>query len=146
MLNDNILSLRKKKGMSQEELATRLHVVRQTISKWEKGLSVPDAEALARLADVFEVPVSDLLGLPGRDPEDAPQAEDTVAQQLQRVYEQLAIRNRRSRRVLRVIGLIALSVLLLHLLLIGLSMIFSFTPPARLPETQVTEEGLGEED
>lgn len=41
MLNENIKNLRKAKGLSQEELAIKLNVVRQTVSKWEKGLSVP---------------------------------------------------------------------------------------------------------
>ena len=46
MLNENIRNLRKSKGLSQEELAIRLNVVRQTISKWEKGLSVPDSSMI----------------------------------------------------------------------------------------------------
>ena len=50
MLSENIKNLRKARGLSQEELAARLHVVRQTVSKWEKGLSVPDSELLIRLA------------------------------------------------------------------------------------------------
>ena len=58
----NLKTLRKQKGFSQEELATRLHVVRQTISKWEKNLSVPDADTLIRLAEILEVSVSELLG------------------------------------------------------------------------------------
>ena len=49
MLNENIKSLRKSKGLSQEELAIKLNVVRQTISKWEKGLSVPDSDLLISL-------------------------------------------------------------------------------------------------
>ena len=62
MLNENIKAIRKSKGLSQEELAVRLHVVRQTISKWEQGLSVPDADMLISLSEVFETPVSTLLG------------------------------------------------------------------------------------
>ena len=53
MLNENLKQLRKSKGLSQEELAIRLNVVRQTISKWEKGLSVPDADMLIKIADIF---------------------------------------------------------------------------------------------
>ena len=52
MFSDNLKTMRKEKGFSQEQLATRLNVVRQTISKWEKGLSVPDAELLIQLAEV----------------------------------------------------------------------------------------------
>jgi putative transcriptional regulator len=62
MFGENLKTLRKEKGFSQEQLATRLNVVRQTISKWEKSVSVPDAETLIQLADVLEVEVSDLLG------------------------------------------------------------------------------------
>lgn len=62
MLNENIRELRKSKGLSQEELAIKLNVVRQTVSKWERGLSVPDAEMLLSLSEVFDTPVSALLG------------------------------------------------------------------------------------
>lgn len=54
MFHENLKALRKDRGLSQEELAVRLNVVRQTISKWEKGLSVPDAAMLIRLAEVLE--------------------------------------------------------------------------------------------
>ena len=62
MLNENIKAIRNSKGLSQGELAIKLNVVRQTISKWETGLSVPDADMLISLSEVFEVPVSTLLG------------------------------------------------------------------------------------
>ena len=62
MLKENIKSIRKSKGLSQEELAIKLNVVRQTISKWEQGLSVPDAEMLITISEVLETPVSTLLG------------------------------------------------------------------------------------
>ncbi|AWW25494.1 helix-turn-helix domain-containing protein [Acetobacterium carbinolicum] len=62
MLNENIKAIRKSKGLSQEELAIKLNVVRQTISKWEQGLSVPDSEMLISISEVFETPVSTLLG------------------------------------------------------------------------------------
>ena len=62
MLNENIKALRKSKGLSQEELAIKLNVVRQTISKWEQGLSVPDSEMLISISEVLETPVSTLLG------------------------------------------------------------------------------------
>ena len=62
MLNENIKTLRKSKGLSQEELAIKLNVVRQTISKWEQGLSVPDADMLISISEVLETPVSTLLG------------------------------------------------------------------------------------
>ncbi len=62
MLNENMKAIRKSKGLSQEELAIKLNVVRQTISKWEVGLSVPDADMLISIAEVLETPVSTLLG------------------------------------------------------------------------------------
>ncbi len=62
MLNENIKAIRKAKGLSQEELAIKLNVVRQTISKWENGLSVPDSDLLISLSQVLETPVSTLLG------------------------------------------------------------------------------------
>ena len=70
MLNENIKNLRKSKGLSQEELAMRLHVVRQTVSKWENGLSVPDAAALISLAAELDTSAVVLLGetVPEREP------------------------------------------------------------------------------
>ena len=62
MLNENIKAIRKSKGLSQQELAVKLNVVRQTISKWEQGLSVPDSELLISLSEALETPVSTLLG------------------------------------------------------------------------------------
>ena len=62
MLNENIKTIRKSKGLSQEELAVRLNVVRQTVSKWEQGLSVPDADMLISISEVLDTSVSVLLG------------------------------------------------------------------------------------
>ncbi|MCM3798695.1 helix-turn-helix domain-containing protein [Caldibacillus thermoamylovorans] len=62
MLSENIKAIRKSKGLSQEELAIKLNVVRQTISKWEQGLSVPDSDMLISISEVLETPVSTLLG------------------------------------------------------------------------------------
>ena len=62
MLNENIKISRKSKGLSQDELAIKLNVVRQTVSKWERGLSVPDSEMLISLSEILEIPVSTLLG------------------------------------------------------------------------------------
>ena len=62
MLNENIKTIRKSKGLSQQELAVKLNVVRQTVSKWEQGLSVPDSDMLISISEVFETPVSTLLG------------------------------------------------------------------------------------
>ena len=56
MLNENIKAIRKSKGLSQQELAIRLNIVRQTVSKWEQGLSVPDSDLLISLAETLETP------------------------------------------------------------------------------------------
>ena len=75
MLNENIKTIRKSKGLSQEELAVKLNVVRQTISKWEQGLSVPDSDMLISISEVLETPVSTLLG----ETVTAPKADDLKA-------------------------------------------------------------------
>ena len=62
MLNENIKAIRKSKGLSQQDLAVKLNVVRQTVSKWETGLSVPDSDLLIALSEALETPVSTLLG------------------------------------------------------------------------------------
>ena len=62
MLKENIKAIRKSKGYSQQELAVKLNIVRQTVSKWEQGLSVPDADLLISLSEALETPVSTLLG------------------------------------------------------------------------------------
>ena len=100
MLSDNIKILRKKKGYSQETLAEQLHVVRQTISKWEKGISVPDAVMLDRMAELFEVPVSVLLG-GGPEEEEQPFNLNEIAQQLAVLNDQLVQQAVRRRKVIR---------------------------------------------
>ena len=92
MFSKNLKTLRKQKGFSQEELASRLHVVRQTISKWEKNLSVPDADTLIRLAEILEVSVSELLG--SKIENENGNVTNDVAEQLSRINEQLAMKNR----------------------------------------------------
>ncbi len=93
MFHDNLIALRKQRGMSQEFVAERLHVVRQTVSKWERGISVPDAEMLTRIADLFGVSVSELLG------EAKMENINEVAVQLALLNEQLANRSRRIRAI-----------------------------------------------
>lgn len=101
MLSDNIKILRKKKGYSQETLAEQLHVVRQTISKWEKGISVPDAVMLDRMAELFEVPVSVLLRGGLEVEEEQPSELNEIAQQLAVLNDQLVQQAVRRRKVIR---------------------------------------------
>ena len=101
MLSDNIKIIQKKKGYSQETLAEQLHVVRQTISKWEKGISVPDAVMLDRMAELFEVPVSVLLGGGLEVEEEQPSELNEIAQQLAVLNDQLVQQAVRRRKVIR---------------------------------------------
>lgn len=84
MLSENIKVLRKKKGLSQEELAIKLNVVRQTISKWEQGLSVPDADLLIAISEALDTSVSTLLG---------ETIEETPAEDLKMISEKLEVIN-----------------------------------------------------
>jgi len=109
MFSDNLKTLRRQKGMSQEILAQRLNVVRQTISKWEKGLSVPDAEMLTRIAELFEVSVSDLLGMAIKDETEV----NEVAAQLAVLNEHLADKRRRSHKLHKGILIVVVAVVIL---------------------------------
>ena len=88
MLKDNLKTLRKNKGLSQEELSIKLNVVRQTISKWEQGLSVPDAEMLISISEVFDTPVSTLLG--ETISEEKPDDLKVISEKLEVINEQLS--------------------------------------------------------
>ena len=131
MFAENLRALRKAKGLSQEELAARLHVVRQTVSKWEKGRSVPDAELLVRLAEELDTTAAALLG-----PELPPETEgsSTTAEQLGRIAEQLAIKNRRARRIWKIVAgvLIAFVAVNLLLVLLNAAAFRSFTTEAEV--------------
>jgi putative transcriptional regulator len=96
MLSENIKILRKAKGLSQEELAVKLNVVRQTVSKWEKGLSVPDSDLLIAISEALEVPVSTLLGATVAETE----ADDlkAISQKLEVINTQLAQRKESRRK------------------------------------------------
>lgn len=79
-----------KQGVSQEKLAVRLHVVRQTVSKWESGRSVPDAEMLIQIADFLDVPVNQLLGVEPKN-----ESIQSLADELDRLNAELAQKNKR---------------------------------------------------
>lgn len=120
MLSDNLKALRKQKGYSQETMAQQLNVVRQTISKWEKGLSVPDAEMLEQIADLFEVSVDTLLD---REPETRQERADyhEIAVQLAVLNEQLALQRRTRRRIWKAVVICLIVMVLVPVLLFGLS-------------------------
>ncbi|HIS63074.1 MAG TPA: helix-turn-helix transcriptional regulator [Candidatus Scybalomonas excrementigallinarum] len=119
MLNENLKTFRKQKGLSQEELAIRLNVVRQTISKWEKGLSVPDSDMLVKMADILEVSVGELLGSKITDE----QNKDEITEQLIKINEYLAIKNRRIKTTVKVVIGIVIGILVLNILFIVFGMV-----------------------
>ena len=99
MLNENIKAIRKAKGLSQQELAVKLNIVRQTVSKWEQGLSVPDADLLIALSQALETPVSTLLGETVMESEaDRLQA---ISEKLEVINLQLAQRKTMRRTIIR---------------------------------------------
>lgn len=113
MLSENLKYLRKNRGLSQQQLSTRLNVTRQTISKWEKGLSVPDAELLLRIAEVLNVSVSDLME-ETIVPEQAVPSLDTIAAELQKQNDLLAAQQaRRSVIQKKILTVVAILLLLL---------------------------------
>lgn len=98
MLKDNLKILRKNKGLSQEELSIKLHVVRQTVSKWESGLSVPDAEMLMTISEILETPVSEILGesMEEKEKNDL----KVISEKLEVINEQLAMKQKQKRKML----------------------------------------------
>lgn len=103
MLSDNLGNLRRSKGLSQDELAIKLNVVRQTVSKWEKGLSVPESEMLIRLADELNTTVGVLLG-EAVATEESPELK-AIAAKLEVLNEQFTKRNEKRRKIWRTISI-----------------------------------------
>ena len=99
MLNENIKAIRKSKGLSQQELAVKLNVVRQTVSKWEQGLSVPDSDMLISISEALETPVSTLLG----ETVTEPKADNlkVISEKLEIINLQLAQRKTAGRKMLQ---------------------------------------------
>ena len=117
MLNENIKTVRKAKGLSQEELAGKLNVVRQTISKWEQGLSVPDSNMLVTLSEALETPVSVLLGETVTEPK--ADTLQVISEKLEIIDLQLALgrdEKRKKRRLFYILSCTA--ILIIYILLI----------------------------
>lgn len=96
MINENIRHFRKAKGISQEEMAVKLNVVRQTVSKWENGLSVPDADVLIDISNLLDVSVSQLLGIEVDDNNSV-----NLSEELAKLNEQLAKKNQKEKLLLQ---------------------------------------------
>ncbi len=139
MFNENLKELRKSKGFTQEELASKVNVVRQTVSKWEKGLSVPDADSLQRIAEVLDVEVSQLLGAKLETEEN----KNEVAEQLARINEQLVIKNRRAKKIWRLVIILLLLPVVFVILMAILANFFMFN--TRQSGTEVIDETVIEE-
>ena len=116
MLKDNLKTLRKNKGLSQEELSIKLNVVRQTISKWETGLSVPDAEMLVKISELFETPVNEILGenLEEKETNDL----KVISEKLEVINDQLSkIQKEKRKRTITFLTIIDIFVISLFILL-----------------------------
>ncbi len=104
MLGESIRAMRESKGLSQEELAVKLNVVRQTVSKWERGLSVPDADLLVRLSEELGTSVGTLLGEVPEEGEPGADGLRAVSEKLEVVNHQLALGAERRRRAALVLA------------------------------------------
>lgn len=143
MLGDNIKLLRKNNGLTQEELAIRLNVVRQTISKWEKGFSVPDAEMLQKMAEVLDVDIKQLLG----GDIDLEKNNNEVVEQLARINEQLIIKNKRARLIWKIVGIVLGIFVVLNILAMVLSFAaFSAYESNTTVETEFIKEDMNNEE
>ena len=113
MLAENLKKIRKDKGYTQEILAEKLNVVRQTVSKWEKGLSLPDVDMLSKIANVLETDVNILL-----DGQITTTDQSEIVKQLAKINEQLTIKNRRYKKIMKTIAIILLIIVIFGILLV----------------------------
>ena len=116
MFAENLKKIRKDKGYTQEILAEKLNVVRQTVSKWEKGLSLPDVDMLSKIANVLETDVNILL-----DGQITTTDQSEIVKQLAKKNEQLTIKNRRYKKIMKTIAIILLIIVIFGILLVILN-------------------------
>lgn len=124
MFDETLKRIRKEKGMTQEELAIKVHVARQTISKWEKGLSIPDVDLLQKVSEALDVEMSELLGAELTKEDNR----NEVAEQLAKISEQMAIKNRRGNFIWKTVQVLLIVLILIPVLYFFAGAIFSFTP------------------
>ena len=138
MLAENLKKIRKDKGYTQEILAEKLNVVRQTVSKWEKGLSLPDVDMLSKIANVLETDVNILL-----DGQITTTDQSEIVKQLAKINEQLTIKNRRYKKIMKTIAIILLIIVIFGILLvilnIGTFIIISNSETTTTIETMIKE-------
>ncbi|MBQ0070908.1 MAG: helix-turn-helix domain-containing protein [Spirochaetales bacterium] len=139
MLGENISRIRKDRGLTQEAFAAKINVVRQTVSKWENGTAVPDADMLCRIADALEVSVSVLLGREDGASSSSGEYKE-ISNALAEINEQLALRNKQSRRTHRfIMGLVYFFIgFPLFLTLINIAGVFLFHVRTGSGAVQVT--------
>ena len=131
MLSENLRKIRKSKGLSQGELASKINVVRQTISKWEQGLSVPDSEMLIRIAEALDTPVNVLLG---ETDASAPENSDLkiLAAKLELLNELYAKSCERKRKIWRILFIVVAVIAFGSLLFDGITFLYSLYANASL--------------
>lgn len=112
MFNENLKLYRKEKNLSQEQLAQQLHVVRQTISKWENGISLPDANLLSKLSDILGVSVGDLLGINIEVPEGKKEL-DVIEDEISKLNKNIEMYKNKLKTFKRRIGVIIGIIILL---------------------------------
>ena len=137
MFAENLKKIRKDKGYTQEILAEKLNVVRQTVSKWEKGLSLPDVDMLSKIANVLETDVNILL-----DGQITTTDQSEIVKQLAKINEQLTIKNRRYKKIMKTIAIILIIVIfgiLLVILNIGTFISISNSETTTTVETMIKE-------
>ena len=138
MFAENLKKIRKDKGYTQEILAEKLNVVRQTVSKWEKGLSLPDVDMLSKIANVLETDVNILL-----DGQITTTDQSEIVKQLAKINEQLTIKNRRYKKIMKTIAIILLIIVIFGILLvilnIGTFISISNSETATTVETMIKE-------
>lgn len=122
MLGENLKKARRQKGLSQEALALQLHVVRQTVSKWEQGQSAPDAGLLANLAEVLGVSANELLGTQtDKEEGESINSSELIARQLSKLNAYLQEKRDRRERLWRKLRIVILSIILLTVLILTVS-------------------------
>ncbi len=138
MFAENLKKIRKDKGYTQEILAEKLNVVRQTVSKWEKGLSLPDVDMLSKIANVLETDVNILL-----DGQITTTDQSEIVKQLAKINEQLTIKNRRYKKIMKTIAIILLIIVIFGILLailnIGTFISISNSETTTTVETMIKE-------
>lgn len=112
MLGDNLREYRQRAGLTQAEAASKVHVVRQTLSKWEMGRSVPDADLLLKLADLYNTDAAVLLDTKLPEEGDRKEYQQMILDSLSSINDQLSARERRVKRIFHAVMLSGAAILL----------------------------------